>query len=127
MIRDGFEAERRVGFALGPPEMAHQNQPAAGGKNVPNCFQRALNARIIGDAPILPGHVEIHAREHPLAAQVHFFNCARRHRLPSCKPGTKRRIVAEKRGMNRADQLSRIVVKVTCADRFSAFNRRVLL
>jgi len=66
----GLEAALWIKSAVGPTQVAHQHQPAALSSNLLDAGKRGTDAPVVGDLAALQGHVEIHAHEHGLAADV---------------------------------------------------------
>jgi hypothetical protein len=65
------QAHLRIGLALGSPEVCEQHRRAALRKDVRNRRHDPLDARGVRHAAPFNGDVHVHARQHPLAVQVH--------------------------------------------------------
>ncbi len=69
-LRDGREARRRVGLALRPAEVRHDDGHRLPVEQVAQQRHAGTDATVVADGPVLDRHVEVAADQDPLAADV---------------------------------------------------------
>ena len=68
--RDGGKGERRIGLALGPPEVGHDDHPGALGGEFPQGRHQTRDPRPVRDLAIGHRDVEVGAHQHALAGDI---------------------------------------------------------
>ena len=85
----------RIGFALGPAQVAHEDQSAVGLKNVLDRWQGLYDSAIVGDLCVRSqGYVEIRAQEHEFAFHIDLIHGL----FHSMTPNIRRNVTGRRAG-----------------------------
>ena len=100
-LRDGPQAEAVLDLAVGPAEVAREDDPRAVGEQVVDGRDGGADARVVGDLAVLERDVEVDADEDALAGDVDVadgqlvhgrsLRCRRQAAVPARRGASRRR------------------------------------